>query len=83
MKKYGGGGCLDPRFLDLGTSWAPTALQQRNETPVPIGYEAGLVPEPVLTSLDDVEKRKVMTLPEFELTPLGRAACSQSLYLLG
>jgi hypothetical protein len=32
--------------------------------------------------LDDVEKRKVLTLPALELRPLGRPARSQSLYLL-
>jgi hypothetical protein len=29
--------------------------------------------------LDDVEKRKFLTLPALELRPLGRPACSQSL----
>jgi hypothetical protein len=33
--------------------------------------------------LDDVEKRKFLTLREFELRPLGRPARSQSLYRLG
>jgi hypothetical protein len=28
--------------------------------------------------LDNVEKRKFLTLPELELRPLGRPACSQS-----
>jgi hypothetical protein len=32
--------------------------------------------------LDDVEKRKFFTLPGLELRPLGRPACSQSLYRL-
>jgi hypothetical protein len=32
--------------------------------------------------LDDVEKRKFLTLPELELRPLGRPASSQSLYRL-
>jgi hypothetical protein len=32
--------------------------------------------------LDDVEKRKFMTLPGLELRPLGRLARSQSLYRL-
>jgi hypothetical protein len=30
--------------------------------------------------LDDVEKRKFSTLPGLELRPLGRPACSESLY---
>jgi hypothetical protein len=33
-------------------------------------------------SLDDVQKRKFLTLPELELRPLGRPARSQSLYRL-
>jgi hypothetical protein len=32
--------------------------------------------------LDDVEKKKFLTLPGFELRPLGRTARSQSLYRL-
>jgi hypothetical protein len=32
--------------------------------------------------LDDVEKRKLLTPPGLELRPLGRPACSQSLYRL-
>jgi hypothetical protein len=32
--------------------------------------------------LDDMEKRKFLILPELELRPLGRPACSQSLYRL-
>jgi hypothetical protein len=32
--------------------------------------------------LDDVEKRKFLTLPGLELPRLGRAACSHSLYRL-
>jgi hypothetical protein len=34
------------------------------------------------TSLDDMEKRKSLTLPGLELRPLGRPASSQSLYRL-
>jgi hypothetical protein len=33
-------------------------------------------------SLDNMEKRKFLTLPGFELQPLGRPARSQSLYQL-
>jgi hypothetical protein len=33
-------------------------------------------------SVDDVEKRKYLTLPGLELRPLGRPASSQSLYRL-
>jgi hypothetical protein len=35
-----------------------------------------------ITGMDDVEKRKFLTLPGFDLRPLGRPARSQSLYWL-
>jgi hypothetical protein len=35
------------------------------------------------TGLNDVEKRKLLTLPGLELRPFGRSARSQSLYRLG
>jgi hypothetical protein len=34
------------------------------------------------TGMDDVEKRKLLTLPGLELRPLGRPARNQSLYRL-
>jgi hypothetical protein len=34
------------------------------------------------TSLDDVEKKKILTLPGLKLWSLGRPACSQS-YMIG
>jgi hypothetical protein len=34
------------------------------------------------TGLDDVERRNILPLPGLELRPLGRPACSQSLYQL-
>jgi hypothetical protein len=34
------------------------------------------------TGLDDVEKRKFLTLPEIELRSLSRPACRKSLYPL-
>jgi hypothetical protein len=34
------------------------------------------------TDLDDVERKKIVTLPRLELRPLRRSACSQSLYWL-
>jgi hypothetical protein len=47
-------GCIDPQFLDLGTSWRwvvsfmpPAALSPGRVSPVPIGYEAGWALEPV------------------------------------
>jgi hypothetical protein len=34
------------------------------------------------TGLDDMEKRKILALPELEIRPLGRPARSRSLYRL-
>jgi hypothetical protein len=73
-------GCIDPRFLDLGTSWRwVVSFTPRGKIPPPssthwigdwLGPRAGL---------DDVEKRKFLTLPGLELRPLCRPARSQSL----
>jgi hypothetical protein len=38
--------------------------------------------DPRAAGLDEVEKRKFLTLPGLELRPLGRAARSQSWYSL-
>jgi hypothetical protein len=58
--------CIDPRFLDLGTSWrwavSFTLLPfypPGKEPPVPIGYEAGWAPR---AGLDDMEKWQFVTL---------------------
>jgi hypothetical protein len=51
-----GNGCIDPYFIDLGTSWrwvvsvTPRPLYLQGEIPpVPIEYEVGRTPEPVWT----------------------------------
>jgi hypothetical protein len=74
-----GNGCIDPHFLDLGTSWRWVV----NFTPRPL-YPRGKVGGWVdlRAGLDDLEKRKFFTLPGFEVWPLGRPARSQSLYRL-
>jgi hypothetical protein len=50
----GRSGCIDPRLLDLGTSWRSSLHPGRltpgeRVAPVPIRQEAGQVPEPVWT----------------------------------
>jgi hypothetical protein len=83
METYGGSGCVDPRFLDLGISlrWVVSFTSQPlyldKEALVPIGQEAGWTPELVWTTW-----RKVLTLPWLELRPLDCPARSQSLYRL-
>jgi hypothetical protein len=55
MKAYGrGGGCIDPHFLDLGTSWGvsdqldiPATLPPGKEPLEPTGQEVGWAPEPI------------------------------------
>jgi hypothetical protein len=74
---------MDPRFLDIGTSWsgqihAPTALTPGEEATVPIGYEAGWAPEPIHMS----SRGEKLFLSGLELQALGRPARSQSLYRL-
>jgi hypothetical protein len=80
-----GSGCIDPHFLDLGTSWrwvvsfTPRVLYPRGRrSRYPLDRRVdGLWAGPY-----DVEKRKFLTLPGLELQPLGRPARSQSLYRL-
>jgi hypothetical protein len=60
-----------------GQLHAPTALPPgKDPPPVSIGW---VVPR---AGLDDLEKRKFLTLPGLELRPLGRPAYSQALYRL-
>jgi hypothetical protein len=80
-----GSGCIDPRFLDLSTSWRwvvsfmPQPLYPPGkEPPYPLDNRLG----GPLASLDDVHKRKFLTLPGLKLWPLGCQAHSQSLYQL-
>jgi hypothetical protein len=74
MKAYGSG-CIDPHFLDLGTSQlhAPGALPPGKE-PLGTHWIGGWVN--LRPGLDDLEKRKFLTLPGLELRPLGRPARS-------
>jgi hypothetical protein len=71
-------GCIDLRILDLGTSWREVdSFTPWRFTPCThwIGGWVG-----IRTDLDDVERRKILPLPEIELPPLCRPARSQSLY---
>jgi hypothetical protein len=85
MKAYGGSGCIDLRILDLGTSWRWMV----SFTPRPL-YPLGKSPRyPLDRRLDGPHSRsvrrgeeKILALPGLELRPLGRTACSQSLYRL-
>jgi hypothetical protein len=64
-----GSGCIDPHFLDLGTSWRwvvsftprPLSHPGKEPPPVPIGKEAGWAPEPVWATW-----RQFLTLPGLE-----------------
>jgi hypothetical protein len=80
-----GSGCIDPHFLDIGTTWrwvvsfTPRPLYPGERAPGTRYIRGWVDPR---TGLDDVEKRKFLTLPRLELRPLGRRARSQSLYRL-
>jgi hypothetical protein len=80
-----GSGCIDPHFLDLGTSWrwvvsfTPWPLYPQGKRPrYPLDRRLG---EPQ-NSLEDVEKWKLLPPPGLELELLGCPACSQLLYRL-
>jgi hypothetical protein len=82
MKAYGG---VYPRFLDLGTSWtlsgqlhalAVLFLEGQTSTHWTGGWVGAR------TCLDDVVRKKFLTLPELELRLPCLPARSQSLYLL-
>jgi hypothetical protein len=70
---------LTSALLGGGQLQAPAALPPRKELPG-THWIGGWVGSRV--GLDDVEKRKILTLPGFELRPLGLPARSQSLYRL-
>jgi hypothetical protein len=71
-----GSGCIDPHFLDLVFSFTPWPLYPQ-ERASGTHYIGGWV-DP-RAGLDDMEKRKFLTLPGLELRPLGYPARTQSL----
>jgi hypothetical protein len=80
MKAYGGVDvyihiCLTSALA--GGEWSASRPGER----APDTHWIGVWVDP-RADLDDVEKRKFLTLPGLELRPLGRPARSQSLYLL-
>jgi hypothetical protein len=61
----------------VGGEWSassPDHFTPRKELPVPIWIGGGYAIE------RDLEKRKILPLPQLELRPFGRPARSQSLY---
>jgi hypothetical protein len=76
-----GSGCIDPHFLDLGTNCSEwSASRPGRFTPGERAPDTHWV-DP-RSGLDNVEKKKFLTLPELEFRPLGRPAPRQSLYRL-
>jgi hypothetical protein len=78
-------GCIDPRILDLDTSWRwVVSLTLRSRYPQERASGTHLIGCWVSprTSVDDVERRKILSLPRLKLRPLGRPARSQSLFRL-
>jgi hypothetical protein len=84
MKTYGNG-CIDPHFLDLGTSWrwvisfTPRTLYPRERAPGIHCIGGWVDPR---AGLNYMENWKFLTLLRLELRPLCRPARSQSLYRL-
>jgi hypothetical protein len=68
-----GSGCIDPRIFDLGTSWrwviSFTTLPLYHRERVPGTNWIGGWVGPI-SGLDDVEKRKLLSLPGLELRSL-------------
>jgi hypothetical protein len=70
-------GCIDPSFLDAGTSWSAPRLGRLTLGTHCVGGWMNL-----RTRLDDVEKKIFLFLLGLEIWPLGRPALRQSLYHL-
>jgi hypothetical protein len=73
MKAYWWSGCIDPYFLDLvRDEWSASRSGRftPGERTSGTHWIGGWV-DP-RAGLDDVEKRKLLTLPGLELRPLGR-----------
>jgi hypothetical protein len=85
MKAYGGVDVEIHIFLTsalAGGEWSasrPGCFTPWKEPPVPNWIGGWVGPR---AGMDDVEKRKFLTLPGLELRPLDRPARSQSLYRL-
>jgi hypothetical protein len=81
MKAYGGG-CINPRILHLSivggerSASSPGRITTEEIKPGILWIGGWVGPR---TFLDDVEKRKFLTLSGLELQPLCRPARSQSL----
>jgi hypothetical protein len=77
MKVYGSG-CIDPYFLDLGTSWRWVV----SFTPLPLysWYPSNRSLTEPRAGLDGMEKWKFLTPSELDLGPLGYQARRQSFY---
>jgi hypothetical protein len=79
-------GCIDPYFFDLSTNWrwvvsfTPRLLYPLRKEPPGTHWIGGWVDS--RANLNDVEKRKFLTLLGLELWPLSHRAHSQLLYLL-
>jgi hypothetical protein len=76
---------IDPYFLELGASYCEWSASRFGRfTPgerVPVSDWVGGWVDP-RSGLDDMKKRKFLTLPGLKLRPLGRPHRNQSLYRL-
>jgi hypothetical protein len=69
-----GSGFIDPRILDLGTNWRWVVAPRLGRFAPGTHWIGGWVGP--RTCLDDVKRRKMLSLPGLELRPLGRPARS-------
>jgi hypothetical protein len=84
MKAYGGGH-IDPHLLDHGTNGGEWSASRPGpftpgERALGAHWVGGWVDS--RAGVDDVEKRKFLTLPGLHIRPLGRPTRSQNLYQL-
>jgi hypothetical protein len=74
-----GSGCIDPRTVNLRTSWMWSASRPCRFTPSTHWIVAWVGP---IVGLYDMERRKILPLLELELRLLGPASRNKSLYRL-
>jgi hypothetical protein len=79
MKMYGGVFLTSAPVRDEWSASRPSRFTPGESAPGAHWIGGWVGPR---VSLDNVEKRKFLTLPGLELRPLGHLACSQLLYRL-
>jgi hypothetical protein len=76
VKAYGGIGCIDPRFHDLGTSWGPGDHWGASRPP-PINPQGKRHRPLAGDSVDPTDGPHDVTLPALELRPSVGNGCTE------